>query len=139
MGAMEFILHKEWKDMTLRQKIIVGVALPTGFLISVLTIITLMHGISQWAWEEQVQDKTIHLDLSGIPNTSRFVDEEQLNSSNQTLTLAHAPNPASSLQLVGWGLHLSNGSENDYILSGNSITLLIEKEPWDQFHASYRY
>jgi low affinity Fe/Cu permease len=72
-------------------------------------------------------------------NITHFVDDEILNSSNQILTLSHAPNPASSLKLVGWGLHLSNGSENDYILSGNSITLLVKKEPWDQFHASYRY
>jgi hypothetical protein len=37
MGAVDLILHTEWKDMTLRQQIIVGVSLAMGFLIAVLT------------------------------------------------------------------------------------------------------
>jgi hypothetical protein len=72
-------------------------------------------------------------------NITHFVDDEVLDSPNQILTLAHAPNPPSSLQLKWNGIYISNGSENDYILSGNTITLLVKKEPWEQFHASYRY
>jgi hypothetical protein len=141
MGALDLFFHTKWQDMTSLQKVILSVALVMFFLIGTLTILTLGHGVLQWLWGDHVQENVVSHSPDNIVyvGASHYVDEELLQSPNQTLTLAHVPNPASSLQLVGWGLHLSNGSENDYILSGNSITLLIKKEPWDQFHASYRY
>lgn len=115
-------------------------------VIVILLVISLIFSIdpkpnqtSQGVGGDRVQGAPTIFISDNALNITHFVDDEILNSSNQILTLAHAPNPASSLKLVGWGLHLSNGSENDYILSGNSITLLVKKEPWDQFHASYRY
>ena len=104
--------------MTLRQQIIVGVSLAMGFLIAVLTILTLYHGVSQWARGDQAQDNTIHLDLSGIPNASRVVDNEMLNGSGRNQTLRHAPTPATSLHLYLNGQHLLNGSEHDSLVIG---------------------
>jgi archaellum component FlaF (FlaF/FlaG flagellin family) len=126
---------KRWQ-----KALILMVAIPT-FIGSLLFMINQGVELHQNMGWSQSQDNIVHVDLSGniISNTTHFIDNEQLNSSNQTLTLAHAPNPPSSLQLKWDGLYIANGSENDYILSGNSITLLVKKEPWEQFYASYRY
>jgi multisubunit Na+/H+ antiporter MnhB subunit len=73
-------------------------------------------------------------------NITHFMDDETFNGTakTETLTLAHVPNPTNSLQLFRNGQRLRMGSENDYTLSGNKITLLFDSS-WDQFDASYRY
>jgi len=46
----------------------------------------------------------------------------QINGVNVTFTLAHAPSPAASLQLVLNGQVLRSGAANDFSLSGSTIT-----------------
>ena len=45
------------------------------------------------------------------------------NGSNVTFTLAGTPNPAASLILILNGSVLKPGAGNDYVLSGDTITL----------------
>lgn len=81
---------------------------------------------------------------TGSSLTFSFADNETpsgaLNGSNQTFTLAHTPNPASSLQFsLNGDLQLSSV---DYTLSGSTITLLIatpNTSQGDWIRASYRY
>jgi hypothetical protein len=132
---MDFLdLIFRWDSMKTWQKVV-------GVLIVALVILDLGFELGRNVGVVHPRDSVVHLDLSGniISNTTHFVDDEILSGSGQILTLAHAPNPPSSLQLKWNGMYISNGSENDYILSGNMITLLIEKEPSEQLHASYRY
>ena len=46
----------------------------------------------------------------------------QINGVNMTFTVANAPTPATSLRLVLNGLTLRSGADNDFTLSGNTIT-----------------
>jgi hypothetical protein len=72
-----------------------------------------------------------------------FADAETpaglINGTNATFLLAHAPNPASSLQLFRNGLRMAQGA--DYTLSGNTVTFFVASRPQtgDQLVAHYRY
>jgi hypothetical protein len=135
MGALDIIFHKGWEDMKPHEKAVVYGAGVLSGLVLLLTIIYLFQGITT----PHSQDTTLHLDLSGIPNTSRFVDTEIINGTGRNLTLVHAPNPPNSLQLFENGQRLTMGEENDYTLSGTSIVLSFDRDPWDQFVATYRW
>ncbi len=127
-------LFAGWNTMKPWQKAI-------GIIIVAMIILNIGFELGRNVGVVHPEDKTVHVDLSGnlVSNITHFVDDEVLKSSDQNLTLAHAPNPPSSLQLKWSGMYLSNGPENDYVLSGNSIYLLSKKEPWEELHASYRW
>jgi hypothetical protein len=75
--------------------------------------------------------------------STRFVDAEipsgSVDGSNTAFTLAHAPNPAASLQFFVNGLLYLQGE--DYELSGATITLTAADPPESGgiLQASYRY
>jgi hypothetical protein len=72
-----------------------------------------------------------------------FVDEEgpagQINGSNVTFTLAHAPSPATSLKLVYNGATLRSGAGNDFTLSTNTITMLYAPTAGSNLICWYQY
>lgn len=72
-----------------------------------------------------------------------FADAETpsglINGTNSTFLLAHAPEPAGSLQLFRNGVRMTQSV--DYSLSGNTITFFVASRPQtgDQLVAGYRY
>jgi hypothetical protein len=62
----------------------------------------------------------------------------QVNGTNITFTLAHAP-VAGSLKLVLNGLTLHSGAGNDYTISGNTITMLYAPLSGGTLLAWYEY
>jgi hypothetical protein len=131
MGELwELPFSSMWRTMKLWQKALVLLAV----IVSVLStgLIALNQGHEFYQWVTYTTDTPVTL----IPET-HFVDDEILRSSDQILTLAHAPNPSSSLQLKWNGMELNSGK--DFTVSGNLIALIPKKEPSEELHAFYRY
>ena len=132
---MDFLdLIHGWNSMKLWQKVL-------GVIFVALVILNLSFELGRNMGVVHSQDNIVHAEIGGnVPsNTTHFVDDEFLNGSGQIFTLAHAPNPPNSLKLYRNGVLQTEGPENNYILSGDSITLVTPKDKWDQFVASYRY
>ena len=68
-----------------------------------------------------------------------FADFVSVTPSGSTITLANAPNPATSLGLFKNGQLLQPGAGNDYTAAGVTITLSVAPLGTDNFQASYRF
>jgi len=83
------------------------------------------------------------ISITGV-SLHAFVDNEVptglVNSSNTVFTLAHAPSPASSLNLFVQGIHYLAGGVH-YTLAGLTITTTAGATPQtsDNIVANYRY
>src|SRR5689334_1259104 len=77
--------------------------------------------------------------LQAITDGTYFVYREtpsgSVNSSNTRLTLAHIPNPRSSVCLFLNGQLLTEGEE--YTLSGATIIFIVAPDSGDKIRASY--
>jgi hypothetical protein len=62
-----------------------------------------------------------------------------INGVNVTFTLAHAPVPAKSLQLVLNGVTLHSGAGNDFTIAGNTITFNYAPVAGDSLICWYLY
>lgn len=60
-----------------------------------------------------------------------------IDGSNTSFTLAHVPVPSGALSLYYNGQLLEQGSGNDYLLSGTTITTLFVPRVPDKFKATY--
>ena len=91
--------------------------------------------------EERILSASQSLVVQAIVDGTYFVFEETpsgtIDGVNPTFTLAHTPNPASSLKLRLNGLILKSGASNDYVLSGAIITMANIPQPGDSLVASY--
>ena len=78
---------------------------------------------------------------AAIPAALNFADMETpagtLDGVNKVFTLAHAPNPAASLQLFNGLMQQAGG--NDYTLAGNTITFTAAPTVGSTLLAWYRY
>jgi hypothetical protein len=93
--------------------------------------------------------KVSAIEIDPVVNTTTstggpsFADQETpggaINGVNSSFTLAHTPNPATSLLLIRNGLVLKQGS--DYSITGSAITFLSATLPQsgDTLQAFYRY
>jgi hypothetical protein len=98
-------------------------------------------------WPENIDANFIAIDLAiaalqvggSLPS---FANDEipsgLVNSSNTAFTLAHTPNPASSLQLFKNG-QLQKPGGADYTLTGAAIAFVIAPQTGDALEAFYRY
>ena len=68
-----------------------------------------------------------------------FADFLSVTAAGSTITLANAPNPATSLGLYRNGQLLQPGTGNDYTAAGATITLSAVSSATDNFQASYRF
>lgn len=62
-----------------------------------------------------------------------------INGVNVTFTLAHAPSPATSLQLILNGVTLHSGVGNDFTLAGSTITFSNAPTAGDSLISWYTY
>ena len=80
--------------------------------------------------------------LQAAPAVPSFADAEVpsglVNGSNTAFTLAHAPNPASSLLLFKNGV-LQKKSGADFTLTGAAITFTTAPQTGDTLEAFYRF
>lgn len=72
-------------------------------------------------------------------STTNFADNEIPTGSGTTFTLAHTPNPSTSLSLYRGGALQEQGGGNDYTISGNTITLAVALVSGEILLANYRY
>jgi hypothetical protein len=98
------------------------------------------------SWHPELDDNLDAIDaaigtLQAAPAAPRFVDAEvpsgSANGLNTAFTLAHSPNPASSLQLFLNGVKQKAGV--DFTLSGSSITYTVAPANGGVLEAYYRY
>jgi hypothetical protein len=100
-------------------------------------------------WAGHIDENFISLDASikalqdgGGGSATSFADDETpagaINGSNTAFTLAHTPNPASSLQLFKNG-QLQKPGGADYTLTGAAIAFVIAPQTGDALEAFYRY
>lgn len=68
----------------------------------------------------------------------REVPGGSLDGLNTVFTLAHAPIPDKE-QVILNGLELEDGVDNDYILSGATITFNTPPQPGDKILVTYQY
>lgn len=68
-----------------------------------------------------------------------FADFISVTPTGSTITLANAPNPATSLGLYKNGQLLQSGAGNDYTTAGVTITLSAAPLATDNFQANYRF
>ena len=60
-----------------------------------------------------------------------------INGINTTFTLAHVPIPSGALSLYYNGQLLDQGTGNDFIISGSTITTFFTPRPQDKLKATY--
>lgn len=86
-------------------------------------------------WSSEIDEN------GGGGSSYNFADEEVptgvVDGVNVTFTLAHAPNPPSSLKLYGNLLRLRSGTH--YTISGSTITYTNAPQSGDSHIADYRY
>jgi hypothetical protein len=81
----------------------------------------------------------VTISATGVNEANEEGPAGQINGVNKTFTLAHTPNPATSLRLVYRGMTLRSGASYDFTLSGNTITMNYAPTTGGNLIAWYEY